>query len=182
MSHHHPWHDVKLPDDRTLWLPAVIEIPKGSKVKYELDKTTGLLRVGSDFGCAAVYYPENYGFIPRTYCDDGDPLDVLVLCQEAVVPLALLRARVIGMMSMHDEKGRDDKLIAVHIDDPHYEELRDIDELPVPRLRELEQFFRDYKMLEDKEVDVEGLSGPEQALKALEAAVALYQKQVAGKH
>ena len=88
----HPWHDIPLPDDLTTWFPAYIEIPKGSKVKYELDKATGLLHVSRVLH-SAVYYPANYGFVPRTYCDDGDPLDVLVLCQEAVVAGCLLQAR-----------------------------------------------------------------------------------------
>jgi inorganic pyrophosphatase len=170
----HPWHDVPLTDDPTAWFPAVVEIPKGSNVKYELDKSTGLLRVDRILH-SAVHYPENYGFIPRTYCADGDPLDVLVLCQEPIVPLAIMHVRAIGMMSMRDEKGRDDKLIAVHVDDPQYEILRDIQELPRPRLRELEQFFRDYKMLEAKEVDVEGLHGPAAALATLEAAIKMYR-------
>jgi inorganic pyrophosphatase len=115
----HPWHDILLPDDLAQWFPVYIEIPKGSKVKYELDKVTGLLRVDRVL-YSAVHYPANYGFIPRTYCEDGDPLDVLVLGQEEVVPQVLLRARAIGAMRMRDDKGQDDKLIAVHEDDPEY--------------------------------------------------------------
>ena len=125
----HPWHDIT-PGER---LPAefmvVVEIPAGSNVKYELDKATGLLRVDRIL-YSAVHYPANYGFVPRTYCPDGDPIDVLVLCREEVVPAVLMRARAIGVMRMRDDKGEDDKLIAVHIDDPEYEALRDIDELP----------------------------------------------------
>src|SRR5215470_11780677 len=98
----HPWHDVPLPSDLTAWFPAFIEIPMGSMVKYELDKQTGLLRVDRVL-YSAVHYPANYGFVPRTYCPDGDPLDVLVLGQEAVVPQALLRARAIGVMGMRDD-------------------------------------------------------------------------------
>src|SRR5947209_361261 len=99
----HPWHDVPLHDDPAEWFPAYIEIPKGSRVKYELDKPTGLLRVDRIL-YSSVHYPANYGFVPRTYCDDGDPLDVLVLCQEDVVPQTLLRARAVGVMRMRDEK------------------------------------------------------------------------------
>lgn len=181
MSRLHPWHDVPLPADRKDWFPAIIEIPKGSKVKYELDKPTGLLRVDRIL-FSAVYYPENYGFVPRTYCDDGDPIDVLVLCQEPVVPGAMMRVRAIGMMSMRDEKGADDKLIAVHIDDPHYADHHDLSELPAHWLRELEQFFRDYKMLEDKKVDVNGFLGVAAAHATLEAAVALYDRTFAARH
>src|SRR5438067_9509021 len=115
----HPWHDVALPDDPAEWFPAFVEIPKGSKVKYELDKKTGLLRVDRVL-YSAVYYPANYGFLPRTYCDDKDPLDVLVLGQAAVVPLCIMRAKTIGVMQMIDQNAEDDKIIAVHADDPEY--------------------------------------------------------------
>src|ERR1700758_3416580 len=98
----HPWHDVRLPEDVEAWFPVFIEIPKGSKLKYELDKPTGLLRVDRVL-FSAVHYPANYGFIPRTYCDDGDPLDVLVLGTESVVPMCIMRARAIGFMQMQDE-------------------------------------------------------------------------------
>src|SRR5262249_32265904 len=172
----HPWHDVPLPDDLAEWFPVFVEIPKGSKIKYELDKTTGLLRVDRIL-YSAVHYPENYGFVPRTYCADGDPLDVLVLSQETVVPQVLLRTRAIGAMRMRDDKGQDNKLIAVHVDDPQYVVCHDIAELPQHRLRELERFFLDYKMLEDKKVDVEGLPGPTEALAILREAVALYARQ-----
>ena len=122
-----------------------------------------------------MYYPENYGFVPHTFCDDGDPLDVLVLCEESIVPTAMMRVCAVGLMSMRDEKGIDDKLIAVHIDDPHYAEVFQLDDLPTHRLRELEQFFREYKMLEAKKVDVDGFRGAEDALAVLEAAILLYE-------
>ncbi len=179
MSGFHPWHDVTLPADRKTWFPAVIEITKGSKVKYELDKKTGLLRVDRIL-FSAVFYPENYGFIPRTFCDDGDPLDVLVLCEEPIVPTALMRVRAIGVMSMRDEKGTDDKLIGVHIDDPHYADTFRLEDLPRHQLRELEQFFRDYKMLEEKFVDVGGFRGTPEALEVLESAISLYEQKYGG--
>src|SRR5438094_1441461 len=113
----HPWHDVPLQAEGVGSVHVVVEIPKGSKVKYELDKATGLLRVDRVL-YSAVHYPANYGFVPRTYCGDGDPLDVLVLGQEDVVPGVLMRARAIGVMRMHDDMGQDDKIIAVHLDDP----------------------------------------------------------------
>src|SRR5207253_11482287 len=113
-------------------------IPKGSKVKYELDKPTGLLMVNRVL-YSAVVYPANYGFIPRTYCRDGDPLDVLVLGQEEVVPGVLLRARAIGVMPMRDQKGQDDKIIAAHVDDPEWANCRDVSELSQHRLRELQR-------------------------------------------
>ena len=172
----HPWHDVPLPDNPLDWFLAYVEIPKGSKVKYELDKATGLLRVDRIL-YSAVHYPENYGLVPRTYCDDGDPLDVLVLSQEPVAPQVLLRARAVGAMRMRDERGQDDKIIAVHVDDPQYDECHDMAELPQHRLRELEQFFLDYKMLEEKKVEVEGFLKPAEALKVLREAVALYNRK-----
>jgi inorganic pyrophosphatase len=170
----HPWHDIWLPEDPATWFPAYIEIPKGSKVKYELDKPSGLLKV-SRVLYSAVYYPANYGFIPRTYCPDEDPLDVLVLGEE-VVPGVLLRARAIGVMHMRDEKGQDDKIICVHVDDPAYADYRDIAELPQHRLRELQRFFIDYKVLEGKEVVVEAPLGASKALPILYDAIALYAK------
>src|ERR1043165_7670242 len=111
----HAWHDIPLGEKIEEEFIAIIEIPKGSKVKYELDKDTGMLKVDRVL-FSAVHYPANYGFLPRTYCDDGDPLDVLVLGQEPVVPLCILRARAIGVLTMSDEKGQDDKIIAVHVD------------------------------------------------------------------
>jgi inorganic pyrophosphatase len=169
----HAWHDVPLGDRIEEHFSAVIEIPKGSKMKYELDKDTGLLRVDRILH-SAVHYPANYGFLPRTYCEDGDPLDVLVLGQEPVVPLCVMRARAIGMLAMSDEKGRDDKVIAVHVDDPEYEPYRDIAELPRHRLKELERFFLDYKALENKVVNVEDLKGRARAEDIVREAARLY--------
>jgi inorganic pyrophosphatase len=171
----HPWHDVPLPDDVAPWFPAFIEIPKGSKVKYELDKATGLLRVDRVL-YSAVHYPANYGFVPRTYCADGDPLDVLVLGQDEVAPQVLMRARAIGVMRMRDDKGQDDKIIAVHVDDPEYQGYKHIKDLPQHRLRELERFFLDYKVLEGKNVEVETPLGPKEALTILREAIALYAR------
>ncbi len=172
----HPWHDIPLPDDIDEWFPVFIEIPKGSTVKYELDKPTGLLKV-SRILYSAVHYPANYGFIPRTYCEDEDPLDVLVLCQEAVAPAVLLRARAIGVMHMRDEKGQDDKIIAVHVDDPAYSEYRDIAGLPQHLLRELQRFFLDYKVLEGEEVTVEAPQGADAAGPIIRAAIAFYARK-----
>lgn len=171
----HPWHDVELPTDLEEPIPAVIEIPMGSKVKYELDKKTGLLMVDRIL-FSAVHYPANYGFVPRTYCDDGDPLDILVFCQLPIASLSLMRAKVIGVMKMRDEKGIDDKLIAVHADDPEYSSYDDLWQLPPHRLRELKRFFEDYKALEKKTVAVSDPLGREEALRVLQDAVDLYAR------
>ena len=173
---YHPWHDVALPRYVEDPIPAIIEIPTGSKVKYELDKKSGLLLVDRIL-FSAVHYPANYGFVPRTYCDDGDPLDVLVLCSETIQPLAIMRAKVIGVMKMRDDKGEDDKLIAVHADDPNYSDYGDVSEIPAHRLRELQRFFEDYKALENKKVVVSEPQGRSTALQVLRDAMKLYEAE-----
>jgi len=171
----HPWHDIEIKEPVDESFVALIEIPKGSKVKYELDKETGLLKVDRVL-FSAVHYPANYGFIPRSYCDDGDPLDVLVLGQEPVVPMCLMRARAVGMMQMRDDKGLDDKIIAVHLDDPAVSEYTHIRELPQHQLKELRRFFLDYKTLEGKEVIVEEFQGPFEAVKSIRASLEGYKQ------
>lgn len=172
----HPWHDVYV-DDKSVQsvFPVVIEVPKGSKNKYELDKATGLLRLDRVL-YSAVHYPADYGFIPRTYCDDGDALDVLVLGQEPVVPLAIVEAHAIGVMRMRDEKGVDDKIIAVSTRDPAYNAYNSHTELPVHVMREMARFFQDYKALEHKEVVVEDPLGPDDALNTITEALDLYRR------
>jgi inorganic pyrophosphatase len=176
----HPWHDIPCDEPIEEMLPAFIEIPKGSKVKYELDKATGLLRVDRVL-FSAVHYPANYGFIPQTYCDDGDPLDILVLCQEPVVPMCIMRARAIGVMQMRDDKGLDDKIIAVHLDDPAYCQYTHIREVPQHTLIELRRFFEDYKVLEKKMVEVEEMQGPYEAAKIIRAGLVGYRELMAKK-
>jgi inorganic pyrophosphatase len=172
----HPWHDSYV-DDAIIGdaFPVVIEIPKGSKNKYELDKETGLLRLDRVL-YSSVHYPADYGFIPRTYCDDGDPLDALVLGQEPVYPLTIVVARAIGVMRMRDEKGIDDKIVAVSVHDPAYAGYTDKDQLPPHVLRQLRRFFEDYKILENKQVVVEDLLGPADALRIIRDALELYRK------
>jgi inorganic pyrophosphatase len=159
---------------------ALIEIPKGSKVKYELDKETGLLMVDRIL-YASIHYPANYGFIPRTLGDDGDPLDVLVLMQEQVVPMSLLAVRPVGMMHMVDDGEDDEKIICVHLDDPEFRTYDHYKQLPEHRLDELRSFFEDYKKLEDKEVDVSDFDGPEEAMKAVSNAMQNYDREFGGK-
>jgi inorganic pyrophosphatase len=172
----HPWHDCYL-DEKLIAsaFPVVIEIPKGSKNKYELDKETGLLRLDRVLH-SAVYYPADYGFIPRTFCGDGDPLDALVLGQEPVHPLTIVEARAIGVMRMRDEKGIDDKIVAVSVHDPAFEEYTDKSQLPGHLMREVRRFFEDYKALEHKQVVVEDLLGPAEAIAIIAEALEMYKK------
>ena len=172
----HPWHDSYIDDSVIATaFPVIVEIPKGSKNKYELDKETGLLRLDRVLH-SAVYYPADYGFIPRTYCDDGDPLDVLVLSQEPVYPLTIVEARAIGVMRMRDEKGIDDKIVAVSVRDPSYADYTDKDQLPNHVLRQVRRFFEDYKTLENKQVIVGDLLGPAAAVDIISEALELYRK------
>src|SRR3954464_12435790 len=150
----HAWHDVTPGEHLPQEFVAVIEIPMGSSIKYELDKETGLLRLDRIL-YSAVYYPANYGFIPQTLAEDDDPLDVLVLCQEPVAPLTLVRARAIGLMTMLDTGKKDHKVLAVAIDDPEFDSFQEAAELPSHRLAILQRFFQDYKALEGKLVEVD---------------------------
>jgi inorganic pyrophosphatase len=172
----HAWHDVtpgrKLPFEFT----TVIEIPKGSSVKYELDKATGLLRLDRVL-YSAVYYPANYGFIPQTFAEDDDPLDVLVLCQEPVDPLTLVNARAIGLMTMIDSGKRDHKILAVAVDDPEYASYRQADDLPPHHLNMLRRFFQDYKLLEGKAVEVDQFQNAEAAAPIIEEALQRYSEE-----
>ncbi len=174
----HPWHDLpNNPDTAAEGFNVVIEIPKGSKVKYELDKPSGLLRVDRIL-YSSVVYPANYGFLPRTYCDDGDPLDVLVLGSEPVVPMAIMEVRAIGLMRMLDGGEADDKIIAVHRHDPAFNGYTDIEQLPNHISLEMRRFFQDYKALEaGKTVEVDKLRGAADALKVVTEAMALYRTE-----
>ena len=176
----HPWHDIPLPSGALEPFPAVIEIPKGEKNKYELDKETGFLRVDRVL-FAAMHYPANYGFIPRTLGEDGDAMDVLVLGQLPVVPLAIVMSRAIGGFRMRDEKGPDEKIICVHVNDPAVADYQSTTELPRHVLRELLRFFEDYKTLEEKEVEVGLMMSKEEALEQIRASAARYQEAFAGR-
>jgi inorganic pyrophosphatase len=170
----HPWHDVSPGNELPRDFQALIEIPLGSNVKYELDKASGLLKVDRIIH-SAVFYPANYGFIPQTYAEDNDPLDVLVLCQEPVQPLALIKARAIGLMTMIDSGAVDDKIIAVATNDPEFSSYVEAKDLPPHRLLVLKRFFQDYKQLEGKQVQVEDFRPAYAAIAAIEKALARYK-------
>lgn len=172
----HPWHDVtpggKLPQE----FNAIVEIPFGSSVKYELDKTSGLIKLDRVL-YSAVYYPANYGFIPQTLAEDDDPLDVLVLCQETVVPLTMIYARTIGLMTMIDAGKKDHKIIAIATKDPEFNSYQEAREMPPHRLLMLRRFFQDYKLLEGKAVEVDEIRPAAEAYPIISDALHRYSEQ-----
>ena len=173
-----PWHSVSYGERVPDTVNAIIEIPKGSRAKYELDKETGLLRLDRVL-YSSVYYPANYGFIPRTYCDDHDPLDILVLSQIDMQPLCLVEAKIIGVMRMLDQGEADDKLIAVCAHDKSLSHMTDINELPPHFIDELRHFFEEYKKLEQKVVKIEEFQGARLAKKILGHAIKDYEALMA---
>jgi inorganic pyrophosphatase len=173
MSTQHPWHEVSPGEDIPSVVNAIIEIPKGSKAKYELDKDSGLLKLDRIL-FSSVMYPANYGFIPQTYCDDQDPLDILVLCSADVYPMSLIEAKVIGVMHMVDNGEQDDKIIAVAKNDMSVNYIDDLNELPPHAMKEIVRFFQDYKALEGKNVTIEHLLGKPYAFKVIKESLELY--------
>jgi inorganic pyrophosphatase len=173
MSTQHAWHDVSMGDNVPEVVNAIIEIPKGSKAKYEMDKESGLLRLDRVL-FSSVMYPANYGFIPKTYCDDNDPLDILVLCSIDVYPMSIIEAKVIGVMHMVDNGEQDDKIIAVAKNDMSVNYINDIAELPPHTMTEIVRFFKDYKKLEGKNVTIEHLMGMSYAHKVITESMELY--------
>jgi inorganic pyrophosphatase len=172
----HAWHDISPGENLPLEFRAVIEIPSGSSVKYELDKQSGLIKLDRVL-YSAVYYPANYGFIPQTLAEDDDPLDVLVFCQEAVVPLTLIYARAIGLMTMIDGGKRDHKVISVATNDPEYNSYKEAAEMPEHRLAMLRRFFLDYKQLEGKTVEVDDIQPSTHAMPIIQDSLNRYSEQ-----
>ncbi len=170
-----PWHHVKPGENPEERVNGIIEIPKNSRAKYELDKESGMLILDRVL-YSAVYYPANYGFIPQTYCDDKDPLDILVFSQLEVVPMCIVPSKVIGVMRMLDQGEADDKIIAVAADDKSVSHFNDVSELPQHFLSEMRSFFEDYKKLEKKTVVVEEFQGRDDALKIIDQAFVDYKK------
>ncbi|MBL8962439.1 MAG: inorganic diphosphatase [Phycisphaeraceae bacterium] len=172
----HPWHDVT-PGLEESPLPecfrTVIEIPKGSNLKFELDKGTGLLKLDRVLA-SAVYYPANYGFIPQTLAEDDDPLDVLVYCTEPIPPMTLCCARAVGLMSMIDQGKPDHKIIAVLIQDPVYQEFAVASDFPRHIFKLLRKFFEDYKSLEGKSVEVDEILPAQAAFAIVEDSLQRY--------
>ena len=170
------WHDISPDVIQPKDFTAVIEIPKGSNCKYEMDKDTGMLRLDRVL-YTSTHYPANYGFIPRTFADDGDPLDVLVLCDEPIYPMTLMRVYPIGVMRMIDGGALDDKIIAVPFSDPTYNHIRSIDELPAHIFDEMMHFFSVYKQLENKQPAVKELFRAEEAEQIIADCIEAYNKK-----
>ena len=175
----HPWHDIT-PAIEGKELPAhfraVIEIPKGSSNKYELDKTSGFLRLDRVLS-SAVYYPANYGFIPQSYAEDDDPLDVLVFSSEKVPPMTICDARAVGLMTMIDEGQADHKIVAVLTEDPQYQDMTTASQFPKHIFKVLKRFFEDYKTLEEKQVEVDDILPPEAAHGVIEQSLLAYSHE-----
>lgn len=171
-----PWHHVSPHQEQEGHVKGIIEIPKGTRAKYELDKESGLLLLDRVL-FSSMYYPANYGFIPQTLCDDQDPLDILIISQIDVVPMCIVPSKIIGVMRMIDDHEADDKIIAVAAGDPSVNHINDISELPAHFFSEIKNFFEDYKKLEHKTVIVEEFLNRDMALKVLEESFKLYNNQ-----
>ena len=175
----HPWHGVAYGDNAPAQVNALIEIPKGSSCKYEIDKTSGLLKLDRVI-YSSFHYPVNYGFIPKTLGDDGDPLDILVLCNESIASLCLVNATVIGNMQMIDNDEKDDKIIAVAANDPSVNHIKNIAELPKHFLDVLKNFFEQYKVLENKKVEIDNFQDKATAYKVIEDSITMYKAHFPG--
>lgn len=171
----HPWHDVSPGKEVPEYVNCIIEIPKGSKGKYEIEKHSGMLQLDRVL-FSSVHYPANYGFIPQTYSDDHDPLDILVICSIDVYPMCIIEAKVIGVMEMIDSKEKDDKIIAIARNDMSVNYINDLSQLPPHTLVELKRFFEDYKKLEQKDVFVEQFMNKETAFRIINESIILYEK------
>ena len=174
------WHDISGDRIKPENFAVLIEIPKGSNCKYELDKETGLLKLDRIL-YTATHYPQNYGFIPHTYADDGDPLDVLLICSVPIQPMTLVQCYPIGNIRMIDGGKLDDKIIAIPFSEPNYNNIQNIDELPQHIFYEIMHFFTVYKQLENKQTDVQSLSDRENAVKIIQDAIDLYGRSFQGK-
>jgi inorganic pyrophosphatase len=180
MTLFNPWHHVSYGEQAPEVVTAIIEIPEGSKGKFELDKDCGMLKLDRVL-FSSVHYPAHYGFIPQTYCDDKDPLDILVLTSVALPHMCLIDAKVIGVMHMVDQGEADDKIIAVANNDMSWNHINDISELPPHTLLQMRRFFEDYKALEHKEVVVNEFMGREVAIRVVKESIDLYNKGFKGR-
>ncbi|HRF25088.1 MAG TPA: inorganic diphosphatase [Chitinophagaceae bacterium] len=171
----HPWHGASYGDKAPAQINGLVEIPQGSRAKYEVDKTTGLLKLDRVI-YSSFHYPVNYGFIPQTLGYDGDPLDILIICSQSIQPLCLIETAVIGNMQMIDAGKQDDKIIAVVVNDPSVNHIKSMEELPSHFLAELRNFFEQYKVLENKKVVIDNFQDRATALQIINDAIDLYKQ------
>jgi inorganic pyrophosphatase len=171
----HPWHETSIGQNPPEFVNGLIEIPKGSRAKYEVDKESGLIKLDRVI-YASMYYPLNYGFIPQTMGEDHDPLDIVVLTQVSVVPLCLIPSKVIGVMQMVDRGEADDKIIAVAEQDPSVNQINDVRDLPDHLRAELKHFFENYKTLENKKVVVDEFMDKAYAMRVIEKSISFYKE------
>lgn len=172
----HPWHGANYGDEAPQTVNALIEISQGSKAKYEIDKKTGLLKLDRII-YSSFHYPVNYGFIPRTLGKDGDPLDILVMCSEPILPLCLVKAYVIGNMQMIDTGLIDDKIIAVAVNDPSVNYIKSLDEVPPHSFKVLRNYFEQYKVLENKKVEINDFQEKEIAFNIINESIEFYKEK-----
>jgi len=170
-----PWH-TSIGENAPAIVKAIIEIPKGGSMKYELDKDSGLLKLDRVIH-SSMHYPMNYGLIPETYFDDGDPLDILVMCSMDIVPLCIVDARVIGIMHMVDDQGVDDKILSVAAFDPSLNHINDLADVPQHHMNEMKNFFEGYKALENKKVEVGNMFGREKAYECINRSIDMYKEK-----
>ena len=175
----HPWHGAHYGNSSPATVNALIEIPQGSKCKYEIDKKTGLLKLDRVI-YSSFHYPVNYGFIPQTLGEDNDPLDILVICSESIQALCLVEATVIGNMQMIDSGEKDDKIIAVAAKDPSVNHIKNINELPPYFFNVLKNYFEQYKVLENKKVEIDDFQDKEAAYQVIEQAISFYKTTFPG--
>jgi len=171
----HPWHGATTGDEAPQVVNALIEIPQGSKSKYEIDKKTGLLKLDRII-YSSFHYPVNYGFIPQTLGKDGDPLDILVMCSESIQPLCLVEAFVIGNMQMIDSGLIDDKIIAVAVRDPGVNYITNLNEVPQHIFKVLKNYFEQYKVLENKKVEINDFQDKEKAFEIINESIQFYKE------
>lgn len=176
----HPWHDISPGEKIPFEINVIIEVPKDSKLKYELDKESGLIKLDRPL-YSAVHYPGDYGFVPQTYWDDNDPLDVLVISNFPVFPRTIVRARPIGLFDMNDGDEKDDKIIAVHATDPRFNRYQSLKDVPEHMLIEIKNFFETYKELQNKKVNVWAMLDIDKAHEAIHRSIRLYNEKFPAK-
>ena len=170
------WHEISAGNNLPKEINVIVEIPKGSKNKYEIDKETGLIALDRAMH-SAQDYPFDYGFVPQSFWDDNDALDVILLTTYPLAPGILVNARPVAIMGMIDSGDKDDKIIAVPVDDPRWDEVKDLSDINKHTLKEMEHFFSTYKKIQEKEVEVTGFEGRDAAEKAIERGLSLYKEK-----